>query len=170
MRLFLLLAALLLAGCWEGEGLYSSRDSRQPIAAGTYRATNGDGESRLENVTLLANGMTRIGDVEGKGLYGFAPLDREGRRFIAWYHEDNDSADDRAQLYLLLERRSKDEFVMFMPKCDGADAEIAQKAGASVEKGGIDTCHFRTRASVEAAMRQVRISGDVIRIVRARDK
>jgi hypothetical protein len=170
MRFLVLLAALLLTGCWAGEGLYSNTDAKQPIAAGTYRATNADGETKIENVSLLANGMTRIGDTDGKGLYGFAPLDRQNRRFIAWYREDNGSPNENAQIYLLLERRSNDEFVLYFPDCKDANAEIARKAGATIEKGGVDTCHFRTRASVETAMRQVRISGDVIRIVRVRDR
>ena len=170
MRVLVLLAALLLTGCWAGDGLYSSSDARQPIAAGTYQATNPDGQTRLENVVLLANGMTRIGDTDGKGLYGFAPLDGENRRFVAWYHEDSGNSEDRAQLYLLLERRSKDEFVMYMPTCDGEDAAVATKAGASVEKGSVNTCTFPTRASVENAMRQIRVSKDVIRIVRFRGK
>jgi hypothetical protein len=170
MRFLILLTAFLLTGCWAGEGLYSNKDAKQPIPAGTYRATNPEGETHLENVTWLANGMTRVGDTDGKGLYGFAPLDRQNRRWVAWYREDNGSPDEKAQLYLLLERRSSDEFVLYFPDCKGENAEIARKAGATIEKGGVDTCHFLTRASVENAMRQVRISKDVIRIVRVRGK
>jgi hypothetical protein len=170
MRLIIFLSALLLAGCWAGEGLYSNQDAKQPIPAGTYRATDPDGKTKLENVSRLANGMTRIGDDEGKGLYGFAPLDKQNRRFVAWYREDNQSPNEKAQVYLLLERRSNDEFVLYFPDCKGENAEIARKAGATIEKGGVDTCHFLTRASVETAMRQVRVSDDVMRIVRVRGK
>src|SRR4051794_24178207 len=129
MRYLVLLAALLLPGCWAGEGLYSNGASRQAIPAGLYRATNNDGETHIEQVTRLANGLTRIGDSEGKGLYGFAPLDREKRRWVVWYREDNDSGNERAQLYMLLERRSNDEFALYLPNCEGENAELAQRAG-----------------------------------------
>ena len=170
MRFLVLLSALLLSGCWAGDGLYSKSDARQPIPAGTYRATDPDGKTRLENIALLPDGMTRIGDTDGKGLYGFAPLDEQNRRFVAWYHEDSADPDDRTQVYMLLERRSDDEFVLYAPQCDGDGAEIATRAGARVEKGSVDTCVFATRASVETALRQIRNSEDAIRIVRFRGK
>ena len=169
MRFLVLIAALFLTGCWAGEALYSDSDAKQPIPAGSYRAINEDGKDGVENVVLLPNGMTQIGDPDGKALYGFAPLDDQNRRFIVWYRENNDNAADaRGQVYLLLERRSNDEFVMYMPKCDDLDSEIAAKAGAIVEKGAIPTCHFKSRASLETAMRQLRPTKDLIRIVRVR--
>ena len=170
MRFLILAAALMLTGCWMGDGLYSSGDARQAIPAGIYRATARDEKPHLERVTLLPNGMTTIGDEDGNNLYGFAPLDSDNRRFVAWYRKDEASPDDRAQLYMLLERRSANEFVFSFPQCNGALREIAQGAGATVEKSTVDTCLFPTRASVEAAMRQVQISGDVIRMVRLRDR
>lgn len=170
MRFLVLVAALLLTSCWMGDGLYSSDDARQPIPAGIYRVTARNEKPHIEKVTLLPNGMTTIGDEDGKNLYGFAPLDSGNRRFVAWESKDDDSPEDRAQLYTLLERRSADEFVLFLPQCTGALGEIARRAGATIEKGTVDACLFRTRASLESAMRQVQISGDVIRIVRLRDK
>ena len=65
-----------------GKGIW-----RQPIAAGVYRTTNGD-RIEIEKVTLLPNGLTKIGDGDDKSLYGFAPLDRENRRFVAWFRKD----------------------------------------------------------------------------------
>ena len=168
MRLLILTAALLLTGCWVGDGLYSSRDARQPIPAGIYRTTNGDERTEIEKVTLLANGMTQIGDGDGKGFYGFTPLDTGNRRFIAWFRKDEETPQDRGQFYMLLERRSADEFVIYLPECKGELAEIARKAGATIETGTVDVCHFPTRTSLENAMRQVQISGDVMRIVRLR--
>jgi hypothetical protein len=170
MRLLILAAALMLTGCWMGDGLYSSDDARQPIPAGIYRATARDEKTHIEKVTLLPNGMTTIGDEDGKNLYGFAPLDSDDRRFVVWYRKDEDSPNDHTQLYMLLERQSADEFVLYLPECKGELAELARKAGATIEEGTTDVCHFLTRSSVETAMRQVRISGDVMRIVRVRDK
>jgi hypothetical protein len=171
MRLLILLAmTLLLASCWVGDGLYSSRDARQPIAAGIYRTIAGDETTRIEKVTLLPNGLTEIGDGDGKGFYGFVPLDKDNRRFVAWFRKDEETPQDHGQLYMLLERRSADEFALYLPECKGELAEIARKAGAKIEEGSTDACQFPTRASLETAMRQVQISGDVMRIVRVRDK
>jgi hypothetical protein len=170
MRFLIVAATLMLTGCWMGDGLYSSDDARQPIPAGLYRVTSGSEKVRLERVMLLPNGLTKISDEDGDGLYGFAPLDQRNGRFVVWYHKADESPDDRVQLYMLLERRPAREFVLYLPKCDGDLAEIARKAGAAVEEGVTNTCQFPTRASLEAAMRQVQISGDVIRIVYLRDK
>jgi hypothetical protein len=171
MRLaFIFVAAFLLAGCWAGEGLYSASDAQQAIPPGMYRATNDEGESHLELVTILPNGMTQISEEEGKSLYGFARLDDQGRRFVAWYRKDEASSNERAQLYMLLEKRTNDEFSLYLPRCDGEDAEIAQKAGATVEKGMVNTCIFQSRADVEKAMRLIQHPEKLIRLVRVRDK
>ena len=170
MRFLVLVAALLLTSCWMGDGLYSNRDARQPIPAGIYRTSSGDDRIQIEKITLLPNGLTQIGDGDGKGFYGFAPLDKENRRFLAWFRKDEETPQDRAQFYMLLDRRSADEFVLYLPECKAELAELARKAGATIEKGTTDVCHFVTRSSLETAMRQVRISGDVMRIVRVRDK
>ena len=170
MRFLVLVAALLLTSCWMGDGLYSNDDARQPIGAGIYRTTSGEDRIKIEKVTLLPNGLTQIGDGDGKGFYGFAPLDKENRRFVAWLRKDEETPEDRGQFYMLLDRRSADEFVLYLPECKGELAELARRAGATIEKGTTDVCHFLTRSSLETAMRQVRISGDVMRIVRVRDK
>src|SRR5205823_5597121 len=83
-----------------------------------------------ERVTLLPDGLTEIGDGDGKSLYGFVPLDSENRRFVAWFRKDEETVQDHVQLYMLLERRSADEFVLYVPECNGELAEIARKAGA----------------------------------------
>jgi hypothetical protein len=170
MRFLILATALLLSGCWVGDGLYASSDARQPIPAGVYRTTSGEERTQVEKVTLLANGLTQIGDGDGKGFYGFVPLDKENRRFVAWFRKDEETPEDRGQVYMLLERRSADEFVIYLPECKGELAEIARKAGATLEEGTTDVCHFPTRSSLETAMRQVQISGDVMRIVRVHGK
>jgi hypothetical protein len=169
VRFLLLVALLLLNGCWAGDGLYSSSDARQPIPAGIYRATS-DQKIEIEKVALLPSGLTEMGDGDGKGLYGFAPLDQENRRFVVWFRKDEDTPQDRDQLYMLLERRSADEFVFYVPVCKDELAEIARRAGATITKGTADTCQFPTRASLETAMRQVQMSGDVMRMVRLRDR
>jgi hypothetical protein len=170
MRRLILLAALLLSGCWVGDGLYRSSDARQPIAAGIYRMTNGEDRIQIEKVSLLPDGLTQIGDGDGKGFYGFAPLDDQNKRFVVWFRKDEETSEDRGQVYMLMERRSAGEFALYLPECKGELAEIARKAGAKIEESAADTCEFPTRASLETAMRQVQISGDVMRIVRVRDK
>jgi hypothetical protein len=170
MRFLIVVAALMLGGCWMGDGLYSSGDARQPISAGVYRATARDEKPHLERVTLLPDGMTRIADEDGNSLYGFAPLDSDNRRFVVWYRKDPESPTDRAQMYMLLEKRSDDEFVMYLPSCDGADAETARSTGAKIEDGVSKTCVFPTRASLEGAMRQIQNLDEVITIVRVHDK
>jgi hypothetical protein len=170
MRFLIVAAALMLVGCWMGDGLYSSYDARQPIPAGIYRATARDEKPHLERVTLLPDGMTNIGDGDGNGVYGFAPIDGQNRRFVVWYRKDPESPTDRAQMYMLLEKRSNDEFVMYLPCCNGADAEAARRTGAKVEDGVSKTCVFPTRASLEGAMRQIQNLDEVIKIVRVHDK
>src|SRR4051794_5524610 len=104
MRLLILAATMLLTGCWVGDGLYSSSDARQPITPGIYRTIDGDEMTRVERVAVLGNEMTEIGDGDGRGFYGFAPLDKENRRFVTWYRKDEESPQDRSQFYMLLER------------------------------------------------------------------
>jgi hypothetical protein len=169
VRFLLLVVLSLLTGCWAGDGLYSSSDARQPIPAGIYRATS-DEKTQVEKVTLLPSGLTEIGDGDGKGLYAFAPLDKENRRFVVWFRKDEETPQDRDQLYMLLERRSADEFIFYVPVCKDELAEIARRAGAAIAKGTVDTCQFPTRASLETAMQQVQVSGEVMRLIRIRDK
>ena len=96
LRFLILAAALMLTGCWMGDGLYSSDDARQPIPAGIYRATAPDEKPHLERVTLLPNGMTTIGDEDGKNLYGFAPLDDANvERFCELLHRMTQETDTR---------------------------------------------------------------------------
>jgi hypothetical protein len=59
---------------------------------------------------------------------------------------------------------------MYLPSCDAADAEAARRTGAKIEDGVSKTCVFPTRASLEAAMRQIQNLDEVIKIVRVRDK
>jgi hypothetical protein len=147
MRYLVLAAALLLTGCWVGDGLYSNGDARQPIPAGIYRTTSGEDRIKIEKVTLLQNGLTQIDDGDGKGFYGFAPLDKDNRRFVAWFRKDEQTPEDRAQFYMLLDRRSADEFILYLPECKGELAELARKAGATIEEGTSAVCHFLTRST-----------------------
>jgi hypothetical protein len=170
MRCLIYLAALLLAGCWEGDRLYSIGDARQPIPAGTYRLTAADGETGIEQISLLASGLTQLGDKDRKHLYGFVPIDGQNRRFVVWAYHDKEAGGERSQLYLLLERRSNDEFALYMPRCIGDEAEIARRAGAVIENGTVSVCKFPTRASLESALRQIGASNDTMKIVRVREK
>jgi hypothetical protein len=170
MRLVVPVVALLLTGCWEGNGLYSSGDATQPVPAGTYQLIIPDKKAEVAHVSILANGMTQVSEDDGKVEYGFAPLDRGNRRFVAWSEEKGDGPAQRPQIYTLIEKRSDSEFVLYPPRCDGREETVARGAGAALKTGIFNTCHFSTRTSVEKAMRQLRVSGRVIRFVRIGDK
>lgn len=128
-----------------------------------------DGETHREAISVLPSGLTGMADKDGKTAFGFAPLDGEGRRFVAWERDRDAPPGDNSQTYMLVERRANGEFVWYFPKCGGDEAEIAQRAGAAVHKGTVDECRFPTRASLESAMRNVEISGEVMRLVRVSD-
>jgi hypothetical protein len=163
-------ASLLLVGCWTGRNFYTDSDAISAIKPGIYRASYG-GETHTEYVSFLQNGLTQVADNEGKATYGFKPLDDQHRRFVGWYADTKDASNDGSQVYIVLERRSNNEFALYLPTCDGEDAAIAKLEGATIQKQTIVAeCNFLTRVSLENAMRRVRFVGDVIRLVRIESK
>jgi hypothetical protein len=67
---------------------------------------------------------------------------------------------------MVLERRSDREFVIYFPNCDGEDGDLARRAGATVEKQTMVTeCQFSSRASLERAVRGLKLAG-AMRLVR----
>ena len=172
MRRLIAALALLLTGCWMGDGLYSAGDATSAMPPGIYRVTESNGNSRTDRVSLLPDGMTQI-EAESGGnhdIIGFAPLDSEGRAFVQWGTPSGERSN--VQTYNLVERHANGEFVFYMPSCEGEEAEIARSAGATVEPGrDLTTCRFHTRASLESAMRRLTIRPDrvFVRMVRVGD-
>jgi hypothetical protein len=128
------------------------------------------GETHTERVSLLPNGLTEFADKDGSQLFGFAPLDAKGSRFVAWDRDADAAPSDRTQGYLVLEPRPNSEFLLYMPSCAGIEEEVARQSGATIREGTVNECRFPTRASLENAMRQVRISRDAVRLVRVSNK
>ena len=156
-RLLIGLLSLALAGCWIGEGLYTNSDARVGIEPGLYRVSAHSKPPQLTRVRLLANGMTEMTDKDGADVYGFAPLERGSERFVVWF---NDKGQERvakpAQFYFLGQKRADGSFVLYIPECSGEEAEIARRAAAVVEEeSGTSGCRFKSRASLEAALRQL---------------
>src|SRR4051794_13239651 len=116
MRFLILIAALTLSGCWTGDGLYSDGDARPALSPGTYETTY-DGETHRETISVLPSGLTEVNDKDGKTSFGFAPLDGEGRRFVAWERDRDAPPSDNHQTYMLMERSTNGEFAWYFPKC-----------------------------------------------------
>ena len=156
-RLLIVLLSFAVASCWIGEGLYADSDAKLAIEPGIYRTSAADQPVQQARVTLLSNGMTQITDKDGPDVYGFMPLDAAGTRFAVWL-DDKDQKDvvKPVQFYFLGLKHADGSFVLYIPECSGAEAEIARRGGAVLEEGsGASACRFKNRASLEAALRQL---------------
>ncbi|HYI47205.1 MAG TPA: hypothetical protein VEX35_01960 [Allosphingosinicella sp.] len=174
--LFAFAAALLLAGCWEGESLHSAADARPAIEPGLYRTVSETGEvsPSVLRISTQADGMTRFQAVPGGEnewmTIGFAPLDPEGRAFAAWTVPGGIIEGGSAVTYGLLRRGGDGSYVYIVPMCDRS-AAIAGAAGGGLEGRDAPVCRFTSRASIEAALRALpadaQALGEVVRLVRA---
>lgn len=170
-----LAAALLLAGCWEGESLYSAADARPAIAPGLYRTVSESGEvsPSVLRISALPDGMTRVQAVPGGDTdfltIGLAPLDAEGRAFAAWTRPEGVERGN-ATAYGLLRRGDAGSYLYIVPMC-GRTLGIAVAAGASPHGRDALACRFTSRASIEAALRNLPADaaalGEVVRLVPA---
>jgi hypothetical protein len=156
MRLLLIaLLPLTLAGCWTGWNLYSTSDARPAIPSGVYRATTRDAPDRVYRVSMLPDGLTQFDGGEKKEVYGFAPLDPG--TFVAWLEVEDEAPasgqNDENQIYALMVRQPDGSFRVYAPECRNDEAEIARKAGATVNPGASPTCRFPSRAALEKALR-----------------
>jgi hypothetical protein len=161
---------LLLSGCWMGDRLYSAADARPALPPGSYRIVGGEGESAIARVSIMANGMTRIQGPHDEAIFGFVPLDGEGRAFVQW-DDDSERAPgaDVSQVYYLVEHGPGDEYVFYFPMCENEEREIALAAGAAVvTEPNVTICRFSTRASLEGALRRLRPNPEqiVLRLTR----
>lgn len=163
MRILLLAAALLLSGCdWTSTvRLYTPTDAAHPIAPGRYRASGGRPIPPIARVTVQADGMTRVSAEEPGSevtLAGFVALDDAGRRFLVWAVGPEP---DSPALYGLAERAADGDWLIYVPSCEGRNAEVAVAAGGRAEADGSRrTCVFETRQAMENAMRRAVITPD----------
>ena len=149
MRALAHCAALLLCGCWTGDQLYADADARSVIPPGSYRFVSDDEQIDVR-IRSTEGGMTRL-EAEGETRdYALSPIDNEGRRYVSWERVDTDQA------YVLIERRSDGDYLLHYPSCEGEEADMARAAGADVGTGMLATCRFRSRESLEGALRQLR--------------
>ena len=146
-----------LGGCWMGANLYAVSDARPALPSGVYRAVEPGGSTKVYQVSRLSNGLTQIDDGQDKIPYGFAPLDHDGRSFVAWLEIDQDPATQVAnqpnEFFGLLVRQGGGAFVAYAPSCKDAAAKLARASGAAVQGGGTPACRFPTRAALEKALR-----------------
>jgi hypothetical protein len=162
-RLLIALLSLALAGCWVGDRLYADRDARPALVPGLYRASAPGEKPGDVRISILPNGLTQMADADGTDpdVYGFAPLDLQRGTFVVWHGEEKGgrSAEGK-QLYLLGQRRNDGSFTIYVPFCDGAEAQLARRAGAILggtgKAGDPITCRFRSRTSLENGLRQLR--------------
>jgi hypothetical protein len=172
MRILIVFAAFLLSGCWTGNSLYTAADARTALPPGRYRMVGDDGSPVIERVSIQADGMTRFeSDDERPSVVGFAPLDRDGRKYAVWESREREGREPGdAGVYWLLERRVDGEFLLFMPDCRRTE-EIARAVGATIERSpGILACHFPDRASLEEGLRRLHPDpAEAARLVRVGD-
>lgn len=157
-RPLIALACLTLAGCWYGNSLYAPSDSVVAVRPGVYRATTEGETQRIYRVSMLPNGLTQFDGGEKKETYGFAQLGPGSGTYVLWVpvKDEDKSASDQPgefQVYLLMVRVRDGEYRVYAPECKDDAAEIARKAGASIEPGTSPACRFDTRAQVEKALR-----------------
>jgi hypothetical protein len=162
-HLLIALLSLALGSCWFGDRLYADSDARSALVPGFYRVSAPGEKPGEVRISILPNGLTQMADSDGSGadIYGFAPLDPQRGTFVGWHGDDKGSGSaEGKQLYLLGQRRNDGSFVIYVPFCDGAEAQIARRTGASIEgdgkPGNPETCRFRSRAALENALRQLR--------------
>jgi hypothetical protein len=151
------IAAFELGGCWMGTSLYTASDARPAIPSGVYRALEPSGSTKTYRISVLANGLTQLDDGEDKIPYGFAPLDADGRTFVAWLEIGKDrGVQDRSepnQFFGLLVRQPSGTFVAYAPSCRDVGARIAHESGATIRAGSPAECRFPSRAALEKALR-----------------
>jgi hypothetical protein len=150
LRLILLLA-LPLASCWEGDSFYAASDSRPALPPGTYRAVPSDhpDDANQVRVSIREDGMTSITDRDGDHGVGFAPLG--GSYFVMWYRDEGTS---REALYALFQSEPG-HYRLLVPICDKTRA-IAAAAGAQIMPDPkLVTCRFQTRAQLEDGLRHL---------------
>ena len=146
--------ALALSSCWIGEGLFAEKESQRVLEPGIYRSVHAGESAREVQVTLLPNGLTRIreGGEDGKNdTYGFVLIGKSKDRYVAWLNQEAGPSGKPMQIYFLLQRKGG-RFLFAMPVCEGRGAEVAQQAGATVQKGGDNICIFRSREGLMSAM------------------
>jgi hypothetical protein len=159
-RLLLILACFWLTGCWYGISLYGPSDARPAVPSGVYLATAKGETPKSYRVTPLPNGLTEFDGGEKKETYGFAPLDPARGAYVMWVpvkNEDPKTSDEPGeyQVYLLLVRVRDGEFRIYPPECKDVGADMARKNGAAIGSETYPGCQFKSRASLEAALRQL---------------
>ena len=151
MRKLILILALPLAACWEGDSFYAASDSRPALPPGTYRAVPSEQPQDAEQVrvSIREDGMTSITDRDGDHRIGFAPLD--GSYFVMWYRDEGSSHE---AVYALFQR-DQGHYRLRVPICDKTRV-IAAAAGAQVVTDPkLTTCHFQTRDQLEDGLRHL---------------
>jgi len=154
---------LALAGCWTGEAFYTAAEARPAIAPGDYATTSMTPEDTGRvRVSRRADGFTLFTPIRADGsrnegdavAVGFAPLG--GGLFVAWLGEaDSHAFANIVRPYGLLAPAGEGGWRLVVPACDATES-LARGAGARVANDGqTETCHFATRAALEAALRQL---------------
>ena len=169
LRPLVVVLTILLGGCWEGPVFYAASESVPAIEPGRYRAIAPEQHDEVAHILVGSDGMTRIEGDDPDDSYGFRPVDSEGRRFVMWVHDARQEGDETA--YALLERSGPGAYLIYHPRCDGADAEVAISAGAQrLADRAVPTCRFPDRASLESAIRNLHpVPATAIRLVRLPD-
>ena len=153
MRALLVVATLLLGGCWEGPAFYAASESVPAIDPGGYRAILPDHHEEVVRFWVASDGMTRIEGEDPDKSYGFRPVDSDGQRFIIWARDAHAEGDTS---YAMLERSGPGAYSIYIPRCDDADGQVAAAAGAQrIVDQVVQECRFPSRASLEAAIRNL---------------
>ena len=162
MRAILALAAaLLLAGCWLGESLYTASESRPALPPGRYDIANVQGaiDGGPVDVSIRPSGLTRVADNRDQEItqLGFAPLPDAGGDHVIWV-VDRLRDDGPRTMYGRLRRVGEGDYLLVFPECrrDQAAARTGRATVAGPETGS-QSCTFPDRAGLEAALRRIEI-------------
>lgn len=155
---FAVLAALLLAGCWQTVSRpYRNIESLQPFAAGSVTQTGADGKvvhyrlSRIDRGRYLITQSDRGPDF-GQGFeLGFFPLPGASGNVLIYQAAPLERAarDDNLRYYGLVVVTVPYGAQEIRPDCE-KDARAARASSTRAAKDG--TCTFASRAALEKSL------------------
>jgi hypothetical protein len=157
-KFFILMACLLLAGCWQSVTRpYRNITSLQPFAGGAVTNTGPDGGVTHYALKKIARGRYRMTQTDrgqdfGQGFeLGFFPLPGAPSHVLIYQAAslDHTAKEDNLRYYGLLVVTGPKSAQEIRPDCD-KDARAARASGTRGGKDG--ACTFKDRAALEKSL------------------
>ena len=155
---FILLAAALVAGCWQSVSRpYRSETGIQPFAAGEITATGRDHKVTHYALRKITRGRYRMTQTDrgqdfGQGFdLGFFPLPGAPSHVLVYQAAalDRTASGDALRYYGLLVLTGPNRAQEIRPDCE-KDARAARASGTRAGKDG--ACTFADRAALEKSL------------------